>query len=181
MVPSNPAGRPARRGARLVLASLVALLVGACGTVAPGGGLVGSVPLPTASLPPIVRAVLAGGEPSAAPGRKLELVRYTIQPGTRLAMHRHPGMQLAYIESGTLTYTVVQGSVTVHQPDGGSRTIEAAETGRIVPREWIAEHEGVVHFGENAGSVVVEILASSLLEADQPPAVPVASGSPSPS
>jgi hypothetical protein len=44
--------------------------------------------------------------------------------------------------------------------------------------EWIAEHEGVVHFGENSGPQVVVILASSLLEADEPPAIPVASAAP---
>ena len=85
---------------------------------------------------------------------------------------------LAMIESGVLTYTVVQGEVTVHQADGGSRIIRVGETGRIVAGEWIAEHEGIVHFGENAGSEVVVILASSLLEADEPPAIPV---SPAPS
>ena len=181
MLRSRHRGRRLARLGTVVLATVVAVALAGCGMVPPGGGLVGSVPSRTASLPPVVRAVLAGGDPSGAPGRKLELVRYTIQPGTRLAMHRHPGMQLAYVESGTLTYTVVQGSVTVHQSDGGSRTIAAGQMGRIVPGEWIAEHEGVVHFGENAGPEVVEILASSLLEADQPPAVPVASGSPSPS
>ena len=168
-----------RRAARAVIGLVLAAFVAAACATVPPGGLVGSGPLPSASIPPVVRAVLAAGEPSAAPGRKLELVRYTIQPGTRLATHRHPGMQLAFIESGTLTYTVVQGEVAVHQADGGSRTIAAGQTGRIAPGEWIAEHEGVVHFGENAGPEVVVILASSLLEAGQPPAIPVQSPAPS--
>jgi quercetin dioxygenase-like cupin family protein len=92
-------------------------------------------------------------------------------------MHRHPGMQLAWIESGTLTYTVVEGDVTVHEADGGTRSIEAGQTGTIGAGEWIAEDERIVHFGENRGSSVVVILASSLLEADQPAAVPVPSAS----
>jgi hypothetical protein len=130
------------------------------------------------SLPPVVRSVLAAGQPAAATDRNLELVRYTIQPGTKLAAHRHPGLQLAYVESGELSYTVVDGAVAVHEPDGDTRTIGAGETGTIVPGEWIAEDETVVHFGENAGSVPLVILASSLLDVKQLPAVPVPSPSP---
>lgn len=158
------------RIAVLVLAAAVAGCLGVSpASIGPGSAV------PPGSIPPVVREILAAGNPSAAPEANLELVRYTIQPGTRLATHRHPGMQLALIEAGTLTYTVVQGTVTVHEPGGGTRSIAAGETGRIEAGEWIAEHEGVVHYGENAGPAVVVILASSLLQADEPPAIPVAS------
>ena len=156
---------PARALAVLLLTT--AVIIGGC-----SGGP------PTASVPPVVREVLAAGDPMAAPGQKLELVRYTIQPGTALNAHRHPGVQLAYVESGTLTYTVIEGTVTVHHVDGGSRSIGPGETARIEAGEWIAEDEVIVHFGENAGTEVVVILASSLLDAAEPPAIPV---SPSPS
>jgi quercetin dioxygenase-like cupin family protein len=129
-------------------------------------------------VPPVVRAILAAGNPAAAPDANLELVRYTIQPGTALVAHRHPGMQLALVESGTLTYTVIEGTVTVHQTDGGTRPIGPGETGTIVAGEWIAEDQSIVHFGKNAGTVPVVILASSLLATGQPPAIPV---SPAPS
>ncbi len=46
------------------------------------------------------------------------------------------------------------------------------------PGEWIVEDEQIVHFGENATDQSVVILASSLLEADEPPAILV---SPAPS
>ena len=54
-----------------------------------------------------VRDVLVEGSPEAANGQVLQLVRYDIPAGITLAMHTHPGMQAAYIESGVLTYTVV--------------------------------------------------------------------------
>jgi quercetin dioxygenase-like cupin family protein len=165
------------RGLPLSLATvvLVAAAVTACAGQPPASVVA------AASVPPVVRAVLAGGGPASAPGRKLELARYTIEPATKLAAHRHPGMQLAYIEAGTLTYTVIDGRVTVHAADGGERTIGPGETGSIAVGEWIAEDETVVHFGENAGPEVVVILASSLLEDGQPAAIPVASPSASPS
>lgn len=162
-----------------LLATYAALLLTACTGLAPIGAPAGD---PSASAPPVVRDVLAAGEPSAAPARNLELVRYTIQPGTALAAHRHPGMQLALIESGTLTYTVIEGEVTVHQVDGRTRSIGPGDTGTIAPGEWIVEHEGIVHFGANKGSDPVVILASSLLESDEPPAIamPTPGTSPSP-
>jgi quercetin dioxygenase-like cupin family protein len=82
-------------------------------------------------------------------------------------------MQLAYIESGTLTYTVIEGTVTVTATDGTTRTVGPGQTATIGPGEWLVESEDIVHFGENAGSVPVVILASSLLEAGEPAAVPV--------
>ena len=133
---------------------------------------------PSASVPPVIRAILAAGNPSAAPDANLELVRYTIQPGTTLAAHHHPGMQLAFIESGTLTYAVIEGTVTVHGAAGATRTIGPGQTGEIAAGEWIAEDESIVHFGRNAGSVPVVILASSLLASGESPAIPV---SPAPS
>jgi len=127
-----------------------------------------------------VRTILAGGDPAAAPGERLELARYTIQPHTKLAAHHHPGMQLALIETGTLTYTVISGSVDVHATDGSTRTISAGKTGTINAGEWIAENEQIVHFGENGTDMPLAILASSLFMAGAPPAI-VVSPAPSPS
>lgn len=133
-----------------------------------------------ASLPPVVRQVLAAGDPAAAPGERLELVRYTIQPGTALPAHHHPGMQLAYVESGTLTYNVIEGEVTITSADGAPRKVGPGETATVVAGEWLVETEDIVHFGENGGPDPLVILAASLLEAGQPAAIPV-SPSPSPS
>jgi quercetin dioxygenase-like cupin family protein len=165
--------------------AFVALVALACGSVGSLGGR-GSADDPgaavaaaDASLPPVVRSVLAEALPAAAPDDALELVRYTIQPSTALAPHRHPGTQLALIQSGTLTYTVIEGEVTVHQVDGGTRVIGPGETSRIAAGEWIVEDESIVHYGANEGKQPVVILASSLLEADQPPAIPVETPAPS--
>ena len=80
-------------------------------------------------------------------------------------------MQLAFIESGTLTYTVISGAVEVHARDGTTRTIGPGQTGTIGAGEWIAENEQIVHFGENSTDQPVMILASSLFMAGDPPAI----------
>ena len=158
-------------GARLALVAVLALTAAACGAGASPRASPGS------SLPPVVRAVLAAGNPAAAAGQDLELVRYTIQPGTTLALHRHPGMQLAWIESGVLTYTVEVGKVTVHRVDGSTIDVRPGDTVRIVAGEWLAETGSVVHFGANEGPDVVVILAASLLQSGQSPAIPMPSPS----
>jgi quercetin dioxygenase-like cupin family protein len=166
---SSSEGRgPRVRG--FVMAALVVALaaaIAACAGTSPPPGAATS-----GSIPPVVRAVLAAGDPANADGQKLELVRYTIQPGTKLPAHNHPGMQLAFIESGTLTYTVIEGTVTVTGVDGAPRTVGPGQTATVVAGEWLIESQEIVHFGENAATVPVVILAASLLEAGQPAAIP---------
>jgi quercetin dioxygenase-like cupin family protein len=108
----------------------------------------------------------------------MDLARYTIPAHAKLAPHHHPGMQLAYIESGTLTYTVIEGTVTVHASDGTTRTIAPGQTGTIKTGEWLTETPEIVHFGANDSDQPITILASSLFVTGDPPAIVV---SPAPS
>ena len=52
-----------------------------------------------------------------------------------------------------------------------------ARRSAIVAGEWLAETELVVHFGANEGPDVVVILAASLLQAGESPAIPMPSPS----
>src|SRR5690606_30803241 len=64
----------------------------------------------------VVREILGQMvDPPGAAGRRLTLVRYTIPPGVELAPHVHPGVQMAFIESGTLSYRVESGTVVIHR------------------------------------------------------------------
>src|SRR3954469_9415623 len=66
--------------------------------------------------PQATRSVLAQAvDPPGARGRTLGLARVTIPAHTRLGLHRHPGVQLAYVQKGTLTYTVKRGVVNVYR------------------------------------------------------------------
>lgn len=160
-------GSRRRAAAGAFAAAVLAVLVGvgACGSDGDGS------PTPSGAAA-VVRTVFAAGNPAAAPGQRLELVRYTIPPHTKLAAHHHPGTQLALIESGTLTYTVIEGSVVVHAPDDSTRTIGPGETDTIKAGEWIAETERVVHYGSNATDQPLVILVSSLLAVGEPAAIP---------
>jgi quercetin dioxygenase-like cupin family protein len=137
-------------------------------------GVEQATPVPASS--GVVRDVIMSGNPEAAPGQVLELVRYTIPAGITLPMHTHPGMQVATIESGTLHYTVLEGEVPLSRSarEGTpeldiSVTVESGEVA-IGPGDSFVEAEGVIHFGRNLGPEPVVILVSSLFAAGQPPA-----------
>jgi AraC-like protein len=102
----------------------------------------------------------------------------TIPARTALAPHRHPGYQIAYIERGTLTYTVRTGVVRIYRgaADASPRlvdTIRAGETGRVRAREWVVERQGDVHFGANRGRRPVVILLATLFTTGSPASIPV--------
>jgi quercetin dioxygenase-like cupin family protein len=117
-------------------------------------------------------------KPSGAPGRTLALSRVTIPARTALAAHRHPGYQIAYIERGTLTYTVRTGLVRIYRgaADASPRlvdTIRAGETGRVRTGESVVERQGDVHFGANRGRRPVVILLATLFTTGSPASIPV--------
>ena len=156
-----------RKGLIVVLGALALVAAGAAG-YAIGGEQV------TAT-----REALAGDDnPTGAPGRTLGLSRVTVPPGVRLPLHRHAGTQVAYIDSGTLTYTVRTGSVRVVRGpyDGRHRlvkTIRAGQTKTIPQGTWIVEQPSDIHFAQNRTTRPVVILLSTLFPIGAPPSIPV--------
>jgi quercetin dioxygenase-like cupin family protein len=169
-----------RRVAALTLVLVVGIPLGAtaCGgstdNTATATGATGAAG-PATTAPAVVKSVLAQEkDPPGAPGRTLSLVRYTIAPGAQLPAHIHPGAQLASIESGTLTYTVVSGTATVTRK--GSSTPESVTgpaTTTLGPGDAVAENDGMVHYGANETDAPVVILASLLTDSSQDLAVNV--------
>jgi quercetin dioxygenase-like cupin family protein len=137
--------------------------------------------------PGVVREVLSQGEPTAAPGRILQLVRFTIPAHAKLPVHTHPGMQTAWLESGSLKYSVVRGGpVTVTRAGAGIGTpgpVEMLLDGQSTifkPGDSWAEPEGMVHFAENVGDDQVVILVASLLAQGAPASTLVNVATPAP-
>lgn len=128
----------------------------------------------------VVREVLVQGSPDGAPGQVLQLVRYTIPGNTRLPVHIHPGMQAAWVESGTLHYTVLEGVVHFTRADGTEGELNAGEEAEFLPGDSLVEAQGMVHFGENRGDEPVVLLVASLFEADVPPSTVVDVATPRP-
>ncbi|MDQ3655416.1 MAG: cupin domain-containing protein [Chloroflexota bacterium] len=102
----------------------------------------------------------------------------TIKPGGVAAAHMHPGMQLIYVESGTIHYTVISGELPFTRAgEDGQPGVEgilgAGEETEFGPGDRFIELEGMVHIAENRGDETVVNLASSLFAADLPASIPV--------
>jgi quercetin dioxygenase-like cupin family protein len=117
----------------------------------------------------VVRHVLSSSHPLPAPGEVLELVQYTIPAGATLPVHKHPGDQMAMVESGKLTYHVMHdGAVKVHRADGTEATVEPGQvTTFTVGDSWV-EPAGMVHWAENRTGTPIVLISSSLFEEDVP-------------
>ena len=76
-------------------------------------------------------------------------MRYTIAPAAKLSPHIHPGVQLARIESGTLTYTIVSGTAMVTRAGGAAEPVVGPTTISLAAGDSVAENLDMVHFGEN--------------------------------
>lgn len=129
--------------------------------------------------PTAVRSALAQTDHvQGAAGRTLVLSRVVVEPGAKLALHRHLGTQIARIASGTLTYTVRQGTATIRSGEADQdpplvRRLKAGETGQIRAGQWIVEQPSDIHEAANRGPVPVVIYLATLLRDGAPPSTPV--------
>jgi quercetin dioxygenase-like cupin family protein len=117
----------------------------------------------------VVRHVLSSSHPLAAPGEVLELVQYTIPAGATLPVHKHPGDQMAVIESGELTYHVMHdGTVTAHRSSGAEEMIEPGQVVTFTAGDSWVEPAGMVHWAENHTDTPIVLISSSLFQEDAP-------------
>jgi len=148
------------------------------------GALLSALLLPSAfgeeaTAPTAKREALAQTDQvQGAPQRTMVLSKVTVPPGAELALHHHLGTQIARIDSGALTYTVREGSVTVRRGESDQdpqvvRTIKAGQTGRIKAGQWIVEQPSAIHQAANRGTVPVVIYLATLLRKGAPPSTPV--------
>lgn len=111
-----------------------------------------------------------------ASGRTLGLSKVTVPVGGQITLHHHKGTQVAYINSGVLTYTVTKGSVEVRSgPADDSklvREIADGQTGKIRAGQWIVEQPSDIHHAANKGNSKIVIFLSTLLKTGAPPSTP---------
>ncbi|HEY4349535.1 MAG TPA: cupin domain-containing protein [Gaiellaceae bacterium] len=161
-----------QRHLRRALSGLAVLLVGA----AAGSYATAST---RATPPAVVRIPLAAVDnPSGGKGRTLSLFKVTIPAKAQLALHYHPGTQIAYIASGELRYSVKTGSVTVKSGPADSlaklvRTIASGQTGLIEAGDWIVEQPSTRHSASNPGDKPTVIYLATLFPIGSAPAIPV--------
>ena len=140
------------------------------------GALVGHVIAQSGGATAVREPLAQSTKVTGAKGRTLGLSRVTIPAGGTIALHHHEGTQVAYIQSGVLTYTVQSGSVTVMSGPADNpkvvRKIADGQTGKITAGQWIVEQPSTIHQAANNGSAKIVIYLSTLLKTGAPPSTP---------
>lgn len=144
--------------------ALAVVLVAGCGAAS-------ATPVPSVASG-IVREELGSSLPGNAEGQRLTLWHYIIPAGSVLPPHWHPGWQIARIAAGTLTYTVLTGEVGVRRANGAEETYPAGQTIKLETGDSVLENPDEHHTATNAGSVAVELWATSLLTDGADVAIP---------
>jgi mannose-6-phosphate isomerase-like protein (cupin superfamily) len=153
----------------------VLLAVAAIGVL--GAAATAHVIAQSTSPPAVQRQALAQStKVTGAKGRTLGLSRVVIPAGGTIALHHHEGTQVAFIQSGVLTYTVRDGAVTVMSGPADDaqkvRQIKAGQTGKITAGQWIVEQPSTIHQAANQGKAKIVIYLSTLLKTGAPPSTP---------
>lgn len=108
----------------------------------------------------------------------MSLYSVEVPVGANLAPHQHPGLQMARINQGELTYTVVKGSVEVFEGTSTpgspvkSKMVNAGTTETFKAGTTIAEKAGMIHQAKNIGTEPVKIDIAILVPKGDPFSVP---------
>ena len=126
---------------------------------------------PTASVG-VTTDILGNGQPSTAPGEALGMRRNTFEPGGFVPPHMHPGALVLHVESGELTYTLIEGTVQIQRAatagtPGPTEELGPGQETVLRAGDWLFE-QGVVHSARNATTDETVVLVASLTTADMP-------------
>lgn len=158
------------------LLSLIAIVLTA---VAAAGAAQAVAQDGTPAVDPVAVETLALGVPASTGGRALLLQRIVIQSGAEIPSHRHPADLVYVIESGTFSFTVLEGSAELtRQETGATETVTAGTEVVLEAGDSMLEPEGIVHNARNAGTEPVVLLLAGLVDEAQPYVQPVEPGTP---
>jgi quercetin dioxygenase-like cupin family protein len=175
----------------LSLLVLVAALVLA-GLVGAGRALSGAVAQeasPAAgAAPPAAGAtveILDTGPPMAAPDKVLNFARLTVEPGGYLAAHGHPGAQIWYVDAGTITTAVQEGTIRLTRGASGGTPTAAEQVGpgaevTLTAGDSLFFDHDVLHTLRNDGDETAVVLIAALLTAGEPHTTFAVEGTPAP-
>lgn len=127
--------------------------------------------------PGFVAEVFAGVPSDRAPGQTVYIARFTIQPGSEIFPHSHPGTTVLSVASGRFGWTLMQGTAHIIRgaASGGTTVEDITAPGTDVildPGDTIYYESDVVHTARGAGDEPTVVLASLVLEAGQPLLMP---------
>jgi quercetin dioxygenase-like cupin family protein len=161
----------------LALIALVAL----AGLFAPGLAAQEATPGPiavTELAPGFAVEVFAGAPSDRAADHTVYLARFILQPGAELFPHSHPGTTILGVQSGSLGWTLLEGTAHVVRGAAAGATGPAedlTEPGTDVilePGDAIFYEDDVVHTARGAGNEETVVLGTLVLTSGEPLLMP---------
>src|ERR671917_1872910 len=165
-------GIPMRhRLTRIRLLALMAL-VALAGLFAPGLDAQEATPGPITAIelaPGFAVEVFVGAPSDRAPDQTVYLARFVIQPGAEIFPHNHPGTVVLGVASGSLGWTLLDG--TAHVVRGAAAgatgpTEDLTEPGKeviLAPGDAIFYEDDIVHTARGAGDEETVVLGTLVL------------------
>ena len=138
----------------------------------------GGPPVAPIELAPGVIAEVFAASPSAnAEGKTVYLARFIFDPGSEIFPHSHPGTTLLGVDSGSLGWTLVEGTAHLVRGagSGGTEVEDITEPGTDVilePGDAIYYEDDVVHTARGASEEPALVLGTFVLETGQPLIMP---------
>ncbi|MDQ3653910.1 MAG: cupin domain-containing protein [Chloroflexota bacterium] len=135
---------------------------------------------PPAPATGITTEVLGGGQPDTTTGLALALLRITFDPGAVAPPHTHPGATVFSIESGELTFALLDGVATLTPAGGTPEAPSATEELTAGSEVVLTAGDSVFYQGDavlderNDSDEPVVILVSNLRGVDEPAREPAA-------
>jgi quercetin dioxygenase-like cupin family protein len=168
---------------RLIRPRLLALiaLVALAGLTAPGLAAQEATPgaiAVTELAPGFTVEIFAGAPSDQAPDQTVYLARFVIQPGAEIYPHSHPGTVILGVASGSLGWTLLEGTAHVVRGAAAGATGPAedlAEPGTEVtlePGDAIFYEDDVVHTARGAGDEETVVLGTLVLASGEPLVMP---------
>jgi quercetin dioxygenase-like cupin family protein len=122
--------------------------------------------------------VFAGAPSDRAPGQTVYLARFVIQPGAEIFPHSHPGSVVLGVASGSLGWTLMEG--TAHVVRGAAAgatgpTEDLTEPGTeviLAPGDAIFYEDDIVHTARGAGDEETVVLGTLVLTSGEPLLMP---------
>jgi quercetin dioxygenase-like cupin family protein len=125
--------------------------------------------VPFEALPGVEVTFINEGEPAAASGQSLVLYRVIIHDGGEVPSHTQPGTTNLTVESGSLSWTLLAGTVQVTRPGAALEQVSEPGTEIVVdPGASLFYHADVVHTARAVAAVPASVLIAGLFETGQP-------------
>lgn len=115
-----------------------------------------------------VHVELLGRIPAqAASGQELQFIRITMQPGTTIDSHSHPGTVIVMVENGLFRTQFSAGEGTIARVGEDVFNFGPGQAHGLRPGDTVAYGGGATHTMRNEGEGPLVLLVAALLDPDE--------------